>query len=423
MKMKKFFLFLLVLFGISISLLSSLYAQPIVIGLPSARAFAEGKSTEEAMILAVEEINAQGGVLVGNTKRPFKIEIMDTRDLEPGVPVSEALLVVERLILDKGAHFIVGGPIRTEAYNAAMDLFFKHKRISIVNTGVYSPGTAKRIADNYDKYKYCFRVTGHVGVELMMELPAILKMLQEKHKFDRAFIMVQDVAHARASGDIASKKFPEWGWKVVGHEIFPTGATDFSLALSKVKKEKAQFIWLWADMPETTILINQAYDLKVPALIVGYFRPAQDPKFWEITKGKCAYLIPAVLNAGNVPTKVTPWAERYVSAYIKRWGTEPTGYSTASAYMSVYVLKDAIERAKTIETDAVLSALENTDLKGGVYGRIRFDPKSHDIIRKLDPEEGALGCWFQWQDGKRVAIFPPKVAVGSIKLPPWLEKP
>jgi branched-chain amino acid transport system substrate-binding protein len=90
--------------------------------------------------------------------------------------------------------------------------------------------------------------------------------------------------------------------------------------------------------------------------------------------------------------------------------------------MSVYVLKDAIERANSTETDAVIAALEKTDIKGGVYGRIRFDPKSHDIIRKLDPEEGALGAWFQWQDGKRISIFPPAVATGTMKMPPWFKK-
>jgi branched-chain amino acid transport system substrate-binding protein len=421
MKIYKWFIFSSFLCIIFIGTASSLYAQPIILGVPNARTIAEGKALEEALILGIEEINAQGGVSVGGIRRPFKLEIMDTRDCDPGVPVSEALLVVERLILDKGAHFIMGGPVRTEAYHAAMELFSKHKKISLVSTGAYSPATAKRIADNYDKYKYSFRLTGHVGAEILIELPEILKMVTEKFKFDKAFIMVQDVAHARAGGELAAKKFQEWGWKVLGHEIFPTGATDFSLALSKAKREKAQFIWLWADMPETTILINQWYDLKVPALIFGYFRPANDPDFWETTKGKCAYLVNTALGASNVPTKVTPWAERFASAYKKRWRTEATGYSTAPPYMSVYVLKDAIERAGTLETDAVIAALEKTDIKGSPYGRIRFDPKCHDIIRKLDPEEGALGCWFQWQDGKRVAVFPPKVAIGTIKLPPWLK--
>ncbi len=339
-------------------------AKPILLGVPSARAFAEGDTTEKGIILAVEEINAQGGVTVAGEKRPFKVEIMDTRDLEAGVPVTEALLVVERLILDKKADFIVGGPIRTEAYHAAMDLFSKHKTISLVNTGVYSPGTGARIAKNYDKYKYSFRLTGHVAVELTKDLPVLLKGLKEDYGFDKSYIMVQDVAHARKSGDLAGKLFPKWGWKVLGKKIYPTGTTDFSLGLLDAKRKGAQFLWVWMDMPEVAILMRQWADLKVPALPMGYARPGQDPDFWKMTEGKAAYLVLAVLNAGNVPTRVTPWAERFNDAWVKRWGKEPSGYSCAAPYMSVYVLKDAIERADTLDTDAVIAALEKTDIQG-----------------------------------------------------------
>ena len=397
-------------------------AKPIVLGVPSARAFAEGVTTERGIILAVEEINAQGGVTVGGEKRPLKVEIMNSRDLEAGVPVAEALLVVERLILDKKVDFILGGPTRTEAYHAAMDLFSKYKKISLVSTGVYSPATAKRVAGNYDKYKYTFRLTGHVGIEIGLDLPQLLKGLKENYGFDKAYIMVQDVAHARKSGDIVGKLLPKWGWKVLGHKVYPTGATDYSLGLLDAKRKGAQFLWVWMDMPEVAILMRQWADFKVPALPMGYARPAQDPDFWKMTGGKCAYLVLAVLTAGNVPTRVSPWAEKFNTAWVKRWKKEPSGYSCAAPYMSVYVLKDAIERANSTDTDAVIAALEKTDIKGGVYGRIRFDPKSHDIIRKLDPEEGALGAWFQWQDGKRVSIFPPAVATGTMKMPPWIKK-
>jgi branched-chain amino acid transport system substrate-binding protein len=397
-------------------------AEPILIGVPSARAFAEGVTTERGITLAVEEINAKGGVNVASMKRPLKVEIMDTRDLEAGVPVAEALLVVERLILDKKANFIVGGPIRTEAYNAAMDLFSKYETISLVNTGVYSPATAQRIAENYEKYKYSFRLTGHVGIEIGMDLPALLKGLKEDYGFDKAYIMVQDVAHARKSGDIVGKLLPKWGWEVLGKKVYPTGTTDFSLGLLDAKKKGVQFLWVWIDMPEVGILMRQWADLQVPALPMGYARTAQDPGFWKQTDGSCAYLVLAVLNAGNVPTKVSPWAERFNKAWLRRWGNEPSGYSCAAPYMSVYVLKDAIERANSLDSDAVVAALEKTDIKGGVYGRIRFNPKSHDIIRKQDPEEGALGAWFQWQNGKRVAIFPKAVATGSLQIPPWLKR-
>jgi branched-chain amino acid transport system substrate-binding protein len=88
--------------------------------------------------------------------------------------------------------------------------------------------------------------------------------------------------------------------------------------------------------------------------------------------------------------------------------------------MAVYVLKDAIERAGTLDSDKVVAALEKTDLMG-VYGRIRFDPQSHQVIPALDPEEGAVGSILQWQDGKRVVVFPKSIATGEILLPPWME--
>jgi len=69
--------------------------KPIVVGAPIPRASAYGQNGERGMILATEEINAAGGVKVGNEMRPFQLEIIDTRDEEPGVPTSEVLLSLE----------------------------------------------------------------------------------------------------------------------------------------------------------------------------------------------------------------------------------------------------------------------------------------------------------------------------------------
>ena len=40
--------------------------------------------------------------------------------------------------------------------------------------------------------------------------------------------------------------------------------------------------------------------------------------------------------------------------------------------------------------------------------------------RHLDPDQGAVGTTFQWQDGKRVVVYPPKIAMGKIKFPQWM---
>jgi len=395
-------------------------AKPIVLGAPLSTAYLYGWDAERGLTLAIEEINAKGGVKVGDVKRPFKLEVMDTRDLEPGVPVSEALLVVEKLILEKGADFIIGGPVRSEAALAAMDLIAKYKKVSILTTGVLTPKYHARVAKEYDKLKYCFRLTGEAVWMVKGEIVPCLEDIGKRFGLNKIFIMVQDVAHARAGGNILKKIMSGKGWEVLGLEIYPTGTTDFSPGLLKAKKGGAQVILIWMDMPETSILLKQWHDMKVPALPFGsIISAAEQPGFWKATEGKGEYCLANVVNAGNAPCEATPWTMKFYNAYKERWGVEPEGYGTSSSYMGPYVLKDAIERAGTIESEAVIKALEETDMMG-VYGRIRFDPKSHQIIPSTDPEEGAVGTIFQWQAGKRVVVFPPKIAMGEIKLPPWM---
>ena len=401
----------------------ALAEKPIVIGAPLSTSFVYGWDAWRAMTLAIEEINASGGVNVGGTKRPFKLEIIDTRDLEPGVPVSEALLAVEKLILEKNADFIMGGPVRSEAGLAAMDLLSKHKKISILTTGVLTPKYHARVAENYDKYKYLFRITGEAKwIAVGEQIPALVK-IGDKFGLNRVYIMIQDVAHARAFGGIFAKVMAKKGWTVIGGkpEIYPTGATDFSMGLLKARREKAQVIIICMDMPESSILLKQWYDMKVPALPFGsIIAAAEQPGFWKATEGKGEYTLANVVNAGNAPSNASDWTMKFVDAYKKMWGLEPEGYGTSSSYMAVYVLKDAIEKAGTLDSDAVVSALEKTDMMG-VYGRIRFDPKSHQVIPSLDPNEGAVGTIFQWQAGKRVVVFPQSIAMGEIQLPPWMK--
>jgi len=401
---------------------STLAAEsPIVLGCPLSTAFLYGWDAERGFILAVEEINAAGGVNVGGKKRPFKVETIDTRDLEPGVPVSEALLAVEKLILDKKADFILGGPVRSEAALAAMPLLSKHKKVSILTTGSLSPKYHAMVAENYDKFKYCFRIHGEAK-NLVGEMMANFSSLKEKYGFNNLFIIAQDVSHARGAAEIIKDVAGKNGWNVTGLEIFPTGATDFSMALLKAKDTKTEIINIWMDMPESAILLKQWYDMKVPALPFGStLAAAEQPGFWKATDGKGEYTLCNVVNAGNAPSDATEWTMKFYEAYTKRWNVEPEGLGASSSYMAAYVLKDAIERAGTIDSDAVVAALEKTDLMG-VYGRIRFDPKSHQVIPANDPKEGAVGSILQWQAGKRVVVFPKSIAKGEILLPPWMKK-
>ncbi len=405
-------------------MVSTAFAQkPIVIGAPLSTAFLYGWAAERGIKLAVDEINAAGGVKVGDEKRPFKVDVIDTRDLEPGVPVSEALLAVEKLILEKKADFLIGGPVRSEAALAAMPLLAKNKKISILTTGSLTPKYNETVGQQPDKYKYCFRISGEAKWMVTGEIVPCLEYIGKTFDLNRLMIMVQDVAHARAGGQILAKIMGGKGWKVLGEPmIFPTGTTDFSMGLLDAKKQNAQVIIIWMDMPESAILLKQWYDMKVPALPFGtIISAAEQPGFWKATEGKGEYCLANVVNAGNVPSEATPWTMKFVDAYKKKYGLEPEGYGTSSSYMAVYVLKDAIERAGSLDPDKVVDALKKTDMMG-VYGRIKFDPKTNQIVPSLNPKEGAVGTIFQWQAGKRVVVFPQSIATGKILLPPWMKK-
>ncbi len=410
---------LLIVFTIIFTGGNVLAEKPIVIGCPLSTAFLYGWDAERGVTLAVEEINAKGGVDVGGKQRPLAIEVIDTRDLEPGVPVSEALLAVEKLILDKKADFLIGGPVRSEAALAAMPLLSKYKKVSILTTGVLTPKYHAMVAENYDKFKYCFRIHGEAK-NLVGEIFANFNKLKEKHGFNNLFIIAQDVSHARGAANIIKKIATKKGWNVTGLEIYPTGATDFSMGLLKAKKSNTEIINIWMDMPESAILLKQWYDMRIPALPFGStLAAAEQPGFWKATEGKGEFTLCNVVNAGNAPSNATPWTMKFYNAYAKRWNVEPEGLGTSSSYMAVYVLKDAIERAGSLDPDKVVAELEKTDIMG-VYGRLRFDPKSHQVIPSTDPQEGAVGSILQWQQGKRVVVYPPSIAMGEIQLPPWM---
>jgi branched-chain amino acid transport system substrate-binding protein len=391
----------------------------IILGAPLSMAFLYGWDAEKNLRMAVDEINAAGGVKVGGKTFLLELVPIETRDLEPGVPVEEAIRAVEKLITEKNADIIIGGPVRSEAALAVMPTIAKYKKVHILTTGTLTPKLHKEIASNYDKYKYIFRITSEAA-ELAKEAHDILSSLKDRHGFSKVYIMVQDVAHARAIGNILKKMLlGEGGWEVWGPDIYPTGATDYSSSLLKAKDAKAEILFIWMDHPETSILARQWHELKIPSLpVAGINSFIEQPGSWKTSGGTINYWMGCPVNTGNAHSAYAP-AMEYFNKHKEKFGIEPEGYGAVSSYAAVYVLKDAIERANSLDADAIVKALEETDYMGP-YGRIRFDPKSHQVIPDYDPEKGAVPCWFQWQDGKRVQVWPPGVALSEIKIPPWM---
>lgn len=249
----------------------ALAADKIVIGVPTSLNFLEGKEANNSVKLAVDEINKAGGVKVGGKMLPFVVESIDIRDAAPGVPVPEALLGIEKLILEKKPNALVVGPFRSEALLAGMDMLAKHK-VPLLGTIAMSPKTEAKVASD-PKYKYVFRVSLDAKY-FVGYIAGVMGFLGKEFGFNKVFIMNQDVAWARATAGIMTKIFEgKLKWKVVGHETFPTGASDFAPALMKAKMAGAQVIMPVFDMPQSGILVKQWKAMKVLALMAGFISP------------------------------------------------------------------------------------------------------------------------------------------------------
>jgi len=397
-------------------------SDPIVLGVPTALGSIEGRDGWMAIQMAVDEINAKGGVKVGNAKHLLKAYSIDTREHEPGIPLQDALTATEKLILEKKPHVIALGNFRSEVLLSSMDLMSKYKLPYICSIAM-TPLFQKKIAEDYDKYKYCFRDALNAPY-LVMYLQGVMGFIKKQFGFSKAYIIVQDTLWAQGTGKGLDKWYKENGWEVGGVDAYALGASDFSPSLIKVRAQKAQVIVPIFDMPQSGILLKQARAMQIPALLAGFISPVAPENAWTVFDKEVDGMVNMIFEIGPIPVKAVPKSVAFNENFGKKWGREArmnlSGHGPGPSYDSVYIFANAFERAKTIDPDAVVKALEQTDMSG-VIGRIKFG-KDHQVIYGFDPKETALGCAFQWvKPGKREVVFPEAVAEGKIALPPYMK--
>ena len=396
-------------------------AEAVVIGVPTSTGFLEGKEALKAVNLAVEEINAKGGVKVGMEQRPFKVESIDIRDAAPGVPVPEALLGLEKIILEKKPAALVVGPFRSEALMAGMDIIAKYK-VPLLGTIAMSPASEGKIKEDPEKYKYIFRTCLNAKY-LVKYLAGTMGFINKQFGFNKVYIMNQDVAWARKTAEIITKVyFEKAGWEIVGHEAYPTGTSDFSSALMKVRAKEAQVILPIFDMPQSGTLVKQWNTMKVPALMAGFISPLAGPGAWKTFDQKIAGAINCNFEMGSaISTAKVPKSKTFAEAYQKKWGVPiEAGHGISPSYESVYLLAEAIERAGSVDADAIVAELKKTD-RIGVMGRIKLDD-GNQVVYDMDAETSAVAAVIQWNDdGSRTIVFPPSIADDMIKLPAGMK--
>jgi len=395
--------------------------EPIIVGLCTDMELTEGREVKLVAEMAIEEINRNGGVNVEGKYRPFKLVAASSRDMQPGIPISDALMAYEKLLIKYKPVAMVPWLWGSEATLAAMDITAKYKVPYFIN-GSMSPKVPKKIASNYDLYKYNFKLNFN-SIDMIGSYLGLLKTINKNFGFSKIFILNEEALWAKASGDYIEKTVKKWnGWEVAGHHSFPKGTTDYSSSLLKIKNSGAQIVAFFNSGPGGVVFIEQHRTMHIPTLITGMIPPISGHDMWKVHKGKIKGVI-LYTDSGTLPPIAIDEAQKFYSDF-KAAGRRPpqSSHGLGCVYDGMYILKEAIERSNSLDPEKLVAEIEKTDRKG-INGRIRFDKEDHSVKYGTNFEEESVPIWFQWKDsGKREIIYPKSISTGLIELPPGLKK-
>ena len=353
--------------------------------------------------LAAEQINNAGGIQVGDKKRQIEVIKIDDNNL---YSVSDAVSAIERAITVDKVDFLTGGG-RSESNLAQQEVMAKYKVI-FMNASSGAMELSMRIAKDYDKYKYWFRVGMFNGRYTGGLIFANVELVANKIRKDLGIatpnvaIIAEKVMWPDGIIKAAKSKLPKMGMKLVGVWRPSPSATDTTSELTAIKNKDAHIIFTIGGGPVDTVWSVQYGELQIPAAMVGLSTDALRSQFWKTSGGNCNYQL-VMSYLADLPGKT------FYKEYREKFNNAPIFHSLT--YDAIYVLKDAIERCGTIDSDAVVAALEKTDFQS-FRGRLVFHPKGHATPHDLiwGPKY-ATGFGLQWQDGKLVTVLPKGDAV------------
>ncbi|MGB6066197.1 MAG: ABC transporter substrate-binding protein [Desulfomonilaceae bacterium] len=372
-------------------------ADPIKIGVIGPMQFTQGEGHWNGATLAAEEINKAGGIMVNGTKRPVKVIKVDSNEIRS---IPDATNAMELAISRYKADFVVGG-FRTEAVLAMQDIAMDNKKI-FMGCGAAHPKLCERVTTDYNRYKYWFRVTPINSKYLVKVDFLVLKMVADAMKKElgitkpKVAVVAEKAAWADPMVKFTQANLPKMGMDIVGVWRPSPTATDTTAELSAIQSAGANIIFTTFSSSVGIPFAKQAGELKIPAALVGINVEAQKDGFWDATNGNGNY-------SNTVGTyarvKITDKTIPFFDEYKKRFKEAPN--YTAATHDAIYILKNAIEKGGTLDSDKLVPILEKTDLKES-SARIEFT-KDHDV--RFGPGY-ATSVGTEWQDGKNLCVWP-----------------
>jgi branched-chain amino acid transport system substrate-binding protein len=406
-------------------------ADEIKIGVIGPMQYVQGRSQWNGAVMAAEEINAEGGVQVGDKKMKIKLIKADSNEF---LNVTDAANAMERLVIKDKVNFVVGG-FRTEAVLVMQDIAMEHKVI-FIGCGAAHTELCKRVAENYDTYKYWFRESpfnsGYLVRTAFIHLDFVADILKKKLNIPKLKVAVVAEKAMWADGfvGVAKAYIAGKGMELAGVWRPSAVATDVTAELAAIDRSGAHIIFTIFSSSVGITFARQAGELKIPAAQTGINVEAQKDGFWEATQGKGEYIMTSATFCRGVENNENTKA--FVEGYYKRFGETPT--YTAATYGAIrYGLVPSIEKTGTLDPDAIVAFLEEYEHKNAdstiKYMKDAQGRQTHDIT--WGPGY-ATGIAIQWQDGKMVGVWPNKwkltpdsrpvtyKGIVPYKIPPWI---
>jgi branched-chain amino acid transport system substrate-binding protein len=357
MKCIRTLLFLLVASVLAIGTAGA--AETIKIGLLApltGPAAADGLSVQNSVKLAVERVNAEGGLL---GKKVSFVSYDDRADPKDAVALARKLIEQDKVVAIVAGSY--SGPSRAAAP------IFQEEKIPAVTAYAVHPDVTK--AGNYN-----FR-NGFLGmVEGKAAAYVAVKMLKAK----KIALLVSDNDFGRTLAEgfkFYIDKYAKGTATIVSQQAYPMQEKDFKAYLSKIKQDEPDLIFASGYYFQTGPVVKQAREMGIKAHILGE-EGADSPKFLEIAgPASEGFLIVTNLNRDDK----RPEVKKFLTTYESRYGIQPDMVG-ASAYDAFMIICDAIKRSKSVKGPEIRAAIAGIKNFNGLTGEIkRFTPEGEVV--------------------------------------------
>lgn len=352
--------------------------EPIRIGMVEglSGAFANaGEAVYRNLLLAIERVNARGGVKLPGGARSLALLRFDSQGSVDGT------LAMLKAALDQGVGFVMQGN-SSAAAAALVDAMAKHnvrepdRRALYLNYSAVDPALTN---ENCSFWHFRFDANAD------MRLGALTDVLRDDLQVKKVFLIGQDYSFGQqvskaARADIASKR-PDI--QIVGDELHPLGRVkDFLPYAAKIKASGAQAVLTGNWGNDLTLLVKAARESGVDARFYTFYGNAlgAPAAIGEAGVGRVLAVAEWHPNVGTLAS------ERFYAEYRQRFPKPQDDYVFARMHVMVEMLSRAIERARDTDAVKVAHALEgmaiDRNLLGGLHeGYLRAS--DHQLIQPL----------------------------------------